>query len=101
MTDPAMPPATPVEDGDVIRRKRLKFRSWHRGMKEADLLLGSFADRHLDALDADLLTQYEALLDAEDVDLWDWLIGRHDPPPAFDTAVLALVRAHRFAAPSA
>ena len=31
------------------RRKRLLFRSWHRGTKETDLLLGSFAEQHLPA----------------------------------------------------
>ena len=30
-----------------MRRKRLLFRSWHRGTREADLLLGPFAERHL------------------------------------------------------
>ena len=33
------------------RRKRLRFRSWHRGTKEMDLLMGSFADAHLSAFD--------------------------------------------------
>lgn len=101
MTDRVPDPTQSCDQGDLVRRKRLKFRSWHRGTKEADLLLGSFAERHLDRLDPDQLAQYEALLDAEDVDLWDWLIGKHDPPPAFDTPVFALIRAHRFVDPSA
>ena len=45
------------------RLKRLKFRSWHRGTRELDLLLGPFADRHLDRLSAAELAEYEALLE--------------------------------------
>jgi hypothetical protein len=42
------PPAMPDdrEALDTLRRK-LRFRAWHRGTREADLLIGSFADRHL------------------------------------------------------
>ena len=40
---------------DDTRRKRLLFRSWHRGTKETDLLLGSFAEQHLAGFTADRL----------------------------------------------
>ena len=38
------------ESIDARRRKRLRFRAWHRGIREADLILGPFADAHIDAL---------------------------------------------------
>lgn len=84
-----------------IRRKRLLFRSRHRGTKEADLLFGAFAEAHLAGFDADRLAVYERLLAEEDPDLWDWVTGAAAPPPAHDTDVLALVRNFRFAARSA
>ena len=34
-------------EGMDARRRRLKFRSWHRGMREMDLVLGRFADAEL------------------------------------------------------
>src|SRR5689334_16095654 len=52
-------PALMTEPMD-IRRKRLLFRSWHRGTKEADLLLGSFAERHLAAFTPEQVDRYEA-----------------------------------------
>jgi antitoxin CptB len=65
-----------------IRRKRLRFRCWHRGTKEADLLLGHFADRYLDKLSV-------AELDEEpDVDVVAWITGDKPPPAAFDTALM-------------
>src|SRR5215469_2515586 len=51
------------------RRKRLLFRSWHRGTREADLLLGSFAERHLAGFTPEQVDRYEVLLGAEDADL--------------------------------
>ena len=63
-----------------IERKRLKFRSWHRGTREMDLLLGRFADRHLDAFDGGALRAYAALLERPDPDIYDWVCGREECP---------------------
>ncbi len=60
---------------DQILRKRLLFRSWHRGSRELDLILGGFAERHLAALDRDQLDRYGRLLENSDPDIYDWLIG--------------------------
>jgi len=89
--DTAMP--TPSPD---IRRKRLLFRSWHRGTREADLLLGSFAEANLDGFDGTRLDRYEALLECPDADLFDWITGRAAPPPEHDTEVTRLLLAFRY-----
>ncbi|HTS91666.1 MAG TPA: succinate dehydrogenase assembly factor 2 [Stellaceae bacterium] len=79
-----------------IRRKRLLFRSWHRGTKESDLLLGSFAERHLREFTPAQLDRYEALLECEDADLWDWIAGRAAPPADRDSDVLQLLLAFKY-----
>lgn len=53
--------------------KRLRYRSWHRGCKETDLVLGTFCDRHLDSMSDDELVRFEALLAEDDADIWNWL----------------------------
>ena len=68
-----------------IRRKRLSFRSWHRGTREADLILGRFADAHLAGFDEAQLDRYEALLDCPDPDIFDWVSGRAPPTPGSTT----------------
>ena len=63
------------------RLKRMTMRSWRRGTKEMDLVLGPFADAHLAGLsEADLVT-YDALLEENDQDLMAWIFGQAAPPP--------------------
>jgi antitoxin CptB len=78
------------------RRKRLLFRSWHRGTREADLILGSFAEEHLAGFGTAQLDRYEALLDWPDPDLLDWISGRAAPPPECDHDVTRLLLAFRY-----
>src|SRR3546814_3643954 len=57
------------------RLKRLRFRAWHRGTREADFMIGGFFDRyHADWNDAEL-QWYERLMEEEDVDIMGWAIG--------------------------
>lgn len=83
---------------DDTRRKRLLFRSWHRGTKETDLLLGSFAEKHLAGFTAGQLDRYEALLAIDDGLIFDWLTGRAAPPPEQDNDVMRQLRDFRYTA---
>jgi antitoxin CptB len=69
-----------AHDDIAIRRRRLIFRSWHRGTKEMDLLLGRFADAHIPHFDSDRLAHYETLLLEPDPDLYNWIVKRETPP---------------------
>lgn len=65
------------------RLKRLKFRAWHRGTREADLIIGSFVDRHGAQFSAEDLDWFEALLEEQDLDILNWVTGKESPPDAF------------------
>ena len=84
-------PAEPLDR----RRKKLKFRAWRRGFREIDLILGGFADRKLDAVGETGLQAFEALLNANDHDVYEWITGNAHAPPEHDTPTLALIRAFR------
>ncbi len=71
------------------RTKRMRFRAWHRGFKEMDLILGSFADRRLETLNAEELDQFEAILAEEDGPLYHWITGKVEMPSAFETPIMA------------
>lgn len=62
------------------RLKRMAMRSWRRGTKEMDLVLGPWADAHLAGLDAATLDTYDALLLENDQDLMAWIIGQQEAP---------------------
>ncbi|MEX1148227.1 MAG: succinate dehydrogenase assembly factor 2 [Sphingomonadales bacterium] len=83
---------TPAAEHIDNRRKRLYFRSWHRGIKEADILLGNFADRHINTLTADQLDCYEDLILEQDVDIIGWISGTKAVPARFDTDVMVMLR---------
>jgi antitoxin CptB len=74
-----------------IRRKRLRYRSWHRGTKELDLVLGAFADKHLDALAPGQLDAYEAILEADEHDIYGWLTGNRQVPEEHDNEVMTAI----------
>lgn len=76
------------------RRRRVRFRSWHRGTREADLILGPFADHAAAGLTGPELDQYEALLEEADADVLAWLTGGAPVPAAFDTPLLRRIAAH-------
>ncbi|WP_223145681.1 succinate dehydrogenase assembly factor 2 [Rhodococcus sp. ANT_H53B] len=63
-------------DENEARLKRLRMRSWRRGPKELDLILGPFADSQLERLGPDELDLYEALLAENDQDLYPWITAR-------------------------
>ena len=78
-----------------VRRKRLRFRCWHRGTRELDLILGRFADAELANLTPDQLDRYEALLANPDPDIYAWIIGTRPVPAAFDTDVMGLLKSRK------
>ena len=63
------------------RLARARFRAWHRGTREADLMIGGFFDRHHAAWAETELAWFEALLDEDDVDVMAWAL-RAQPAPA-------------------
>jgi antitoxin CptB len=67
------------------RRRRILFRSWHRGMRETDVLIGRFADAEIARMNEAELAELEDLLEVGDRDILGWLTGELDVPPAYDT----------------
>ncbi len=78
-------------------RKRLTFRAWHRGTREMDLLIGSFADKYINSFEAEDLVIFEEVLINNDPDVYDWIIGRKKAPEELKSRVLDLLLVHQFA----
>jgi len=65
------------------RLKRMRMRSWRRGTKEMDLILGPWADEKLASLDEATLDLYDALLEENDQDLYPWVSGAQPCPEQY------------------
>ena len=57
------------------RLKRLRFRAWHRGTREADMLVGGYFDRCHDGWGEAEIIWFESFLDEQDVDIIAWATG--------------------------
>ncbi|ESQ76239.1 succinate dehydrogenase assembly factor 2 [Asticcacaulis sp. AC402] len=79
-----------MSDADLreARLKKLSFRAWRRGFKEADIILGHFADERLGQMSDAELEIFEVLLEVPDQDLYGWMIEREPAPPEFDTEIM-------------
>jgi len=78
------------------KRKQLIFRSNHRGTKEMDLLLGSFANQHVPDFDASDLAIFEQLLEENDPNLYNWISGREEAPANVVSDVFKKLCAHKY-----
>jgi len=78
------------------RLKRLRFRSWHRGTREADLMIGGYFDQHGSTWTAADLDWFEALLEEQDVDIMGWAIGSIPCPPQWDGPLMHAMRSLDF-----
>jgi antitoxin CptB len=65
------------------RLKRLRFRAWHRGTREADFMIGGFFDRHSESWNDAEIGWFEALMNEQDVDIMAWAIGSAPVPEAW------------------
>ena len=66
------------------RLRRTRFRAWHRGTREADMMIGGFFDRYGATWGDDEFTWFDLLLEEQDVDIMAWGMGRGEPPAHLD-----------------
>ncbi|HST37157.1 MAG TPA: succinate dehydrogenase assembly factor 2 [Allosphingosinicella sp.] len=75
------------------RLKRLRFRAWHRGVREADMLVGGYFDRWHSTWDDDKAAWFEALLEEQDVDILAWAMGTAAVPERWRGEMMARLQA--------
>jgi antitoxin CptB len=88
-----------VDNEEDALRRRLLFQSRHRGVKELDLILGPFAERHLPEWSGAELQDFAVLLAEPDPDIYDWLVGRVPLPARLQNRVTSLLLGFRIAGP--
>jgi antitoxin CptB len=79
-------------EGLDVRRRKLLFRAWHRGIREMDLIMGRFADGAINTLTETELTEFERLMELPDPQLLAWITGEAPVPAAHDGPLLRRLR---------
>ena len=73
----------------AVRLRKLSFRAWRRGFKEADIILGNFADDMLPEMSETDLDIFELLLEVPDHDLYSWIIQREPTPAEWQSEIMS------------
>lgn len=74
-----------------LLRRKLMYRSWHRGCKETDILLGYFALKHLNTFSLYELIEYEKIVDLDDHELYCYITNKKDLPSNLDERIFSLI----------
>jgi antitoxin CptB len=82
------------------RRRKLAFRASRRGFRELDLFMRAFCEAHLASFDERRLGEFEQVLDIPDQHVFDWIMGRAQPPQERRSEVLDLVLSFRYSPPT-
>ena len=73
-------------------QNRLIYRSWHRGTKELDLILGNFISENIDVMSDDEIKEFEALLNSEDPDIYKWIVKFETPNDKYLNGIIVKIR---------
>lgn len=73
----------------TLRQKRLRYQSWHRGTKEADLILGRFIEKNGCNFNAEECEFFERLLQETDQDILNWITKKIEVPKIFQHPLMA------------
>lgn len=62
------------------RLKKLLYRSWYRGCKETDKIVGGYAKKYIENFSDKELDELEEILEQNDNDIYDWLSNKKPTP---------------------
>ena len=63
--------------------RALRYRAWHRGTREADMMIGGFFDAHHASWNEQERGLFANLLQEQDVDIMAWAIGTLEVPARY------------------
>ncbi|WP_375627300.1 MULTISPECIES: succinate dehydrogenase assembly factor 2 [unclassified Bartonella] len=78
-----------------VRRRRLIFRAWHRGIREMDLIFGHYVDTHITEMNDKTLSELEYIMSFDDRDLLTWITGEVSPPSEVDSPLFRDIANYR------
>ena len=79
-----------MKNFDVLKRQII-YRSTHRGSKEMDILLGNFINKYIDLFNENELNLFDSILECDDEDIYQWILGKKDIPENYSNRMLQLL----------
>ena len=94
--EPFIPDYPMKKEEPEVKRARLLYQSRKRGMLENDLLLSTFASKHLATFNEDQLEMYDRLINgvSNDWDIYYWVVGQKATPEVFENQIMDLLKLH-------
>ena len=72
-------------------KKKIIFKSSHRGSKEMDILLGNFIKKYIELFNENELGLFNDILECDDDDIYQWIIGKKEIPNQYSNRVFSLL----------
>ena len=72
-------------------KKKIIYKASHRGSKEMDILLGNFINKYIELFNENELIIFDSILDCDDDDIYQWMIGKKDVPTRYENRVFSLL----------
>ena len=72
-------------------KKKIIYKASHRGSKEMDILLGNFINKYVELFNKNELQQFDLILDNDDGDIYQWILGKIDIPNRYQNRVFSLL----------
>ena len=74
------------------RLRRIHFRAWHRGTREAEYMIGGFFDRYSGQWSEAEIAWFETLIEEDDVDIMAWALGTLSVPEEYAGTQMELMQ---------
>ena len=72
-------------------KKKIIYKASHRGSKEMDILLGNFINKYIELFNKNELHLLDLILDNDDDDIYQWILGKSDIPNEYQNRVFSLL----------
>ena len=72
-------------------KKKIIYKASHRGSKEMDILLGNFINKYVELFNKNELQHFDLILDNDDDDIYQWILGKSDIPNKHQNRVFFLL----------
>jgi antitoxin CptB len=76
-------------------KRKLLYRSIHRGCKETDFLIGEFAKEKIEKMPPAKMKLFDLFLQEDDLEIYDWIMEKAAAKTQYSTLVNEIRKFHK------